>query len=106
MKKLVEYRDTAKHYAIALFAVAVVLFVIYFMAVYGAQADYYETIADYSSLATRAASELASATSAASVFMYLGVVSTGFAGISFAMWMLANLLIAYKTPDDQEKSSD
>ena len=48
-------------------------------------------------LATRTlASDMASANALAAV----GALLVGVAGIALMLWMLANLLIAYKTPDE------
>ena len=104
MKKLVEYRNKAKMTTIGTAVGGGAFLGIYALAASEAQSSYYETLTDLSlssdyamDLATRTlASDMASANALAAIGAFL----VGVAGMALMLWMLANLLIAYKTPDD------
>ena len=102
MKKLIDYRNKAKVATIATAVAAVVLVIIYFAVIDSAQRDYYATIAMFDSLYESAQEDLALATSGATIALALGAVCSAATGISLILWMAANLLIAYKTPDEPE----
>lgn len=104
MKKLIEYRNKAKYVAIGTAIAAVVLIIIYISVTDSAQQAYYETIAQFDSLYSYAEEELARANAGASIAMMLGALCSIVAGISTTLWMAANLLIAYRTPDDPEEN--
>ena len=102
MQKLVDYRNKAKIATILSAAIAVVLLAIYAVTIASAQASYYDTISSYSNLYEFAGERLAEVTSSVQPAMYLGIIASAVSGISLTLWMLANLLIAYKTPDEKE----
>lgn len=102
MQALKSYRNKAKIVALAAFALAVVFTIAYFGSVADAQEAYYKTVIDYSSLGSYAAEDLATAQNAAVPTAILAAISSAVSTVSFVLWMLANLLIAYKTPDKQE----
>lgn len=99
MQKLIEYRNKAKIATIISAAIAILFVVIYVGLVSTAQANYYDAISSYDSLYDFAAQRLTESMSNAQPALYLGVLSSAVSGISLMLWMLANLLIAYKTPD-------
>lgn len=105
MKKLIDYREKVKIATIVAAVVAVILALVYVGMMASAQASYFDRITDYSLLSDYAAQHLAEDTSRAQPIMYLAAIASVVSGISLTLWMLANLLIAYKTPDEDPASS-
>ena len=107
MKKLVEYRNKAKWATVgttiggAVFAAAAAAMES------AAETAYYDDLTSSlfsSELAQSWASEkLASDLAVAGAVSSLATLLVAVAGIALMLWMLANLLIAYKTPDDEEE---
>ncbi|WP_455136385.1 hypothetical protein [Thermophilibacter sp.] len=94
---LISYKGTAKVVTIVAVCLAALAFLVYFFTLSGAQADYYDTVRDYSSLSSYAAQDFAAAAQQANIALLAGCALTGIGGFAGLLWALANLLMAYRS---------